>query len=82
MITRARVALLGGVVLTVVLIPAFLFLVLELVSDWTAGLQLKRREQGLLFGLAHLLTVPIAFLPAWIGCDLLPKKWSRCYESL
>src|SRR3989442_5615 len=62
---RANVVLLGGVVATVLLLPTLLAVVSGLVSEWTAGLGLHRKERGLLFGLAYLLAVPIALLPGW-----------------
>src|SRR3954453_8623811 len=63
----ARLALTAGIALTVVLFPVLLVLVGYLVLDLTDGMGLRRRERGMLFFLAQLLSVPVALVPAWLG---------------
>lgn len=82
---RAKGVLAGGIVLSVILVPAFLFLVGLLVSTLTEGMPLQKKERGLIFALAYLLSLPIALLPGWLALRLtltwprnLPMRCALC----
>jgi hypothetical protein len=42
-------------------------LVGQLVAEFTDGIGLQRKEKGLIYGLAYLLSVPFALIPAWLS---------------
>jgi hypothetical protein len=63
----AKLALLGGIVTTILLPLVFLVVLGKCVSEWTDGLGLKLRERGLIFGVVYLLSFALVCLPAWLG---------------
>jgi hypothetical protein len=76
---KARICHALGALLTaisIVLVPLFLFLIGQLVSDLTDGMGLQKKERGLIFALAFLLSLPIALLPGWLALRL-SLTWSR-----
>jgi hypothetical protein len=63
----AQMLLLVGILTAVVLIVVLLVFVGELISGLTAGMDLRRKERGLIFALTYVLAVPVGLLPAWLG---------------
>jgi hypothetical protein len=63
----ARLVLATGIVTTVVLLPLFLILTIRWEDDLLQGMALRPRERAFIWGLAYLLSVPVAFLPAWLS---------------
>ena len=81
----AKGLLAGGIAVSIFLVPAFLYLVGHLVSSLTDGMGLQKKERGLLFGLAYLLSLPFALFPGWLALRLtltwprnLPVKCIHC----
>jgi hypothetical protein len=72
----AKGILAGGIAASIVLVPAFLFLIGNLVGAITKDMNLHKKERGLIFGLAYLLAVPIALLPGWLAMRFT-LNWPR-----
>jgi hypothetical protein len=61
----AKLRLLAGLVLSVVLIVTLFVLLGREVAGWTAGM--RRAERGVLFLLVLLVPIALALLPTWLS---------------